>query len=149
MKTISSLKLAVAALALLGTASLAVPSQAAVALSAAARSSFATVAAAPTAEQKAIIADIQLVAPGSLTALLNALKTSPDTATLATTVETLTLTNPSLMALYERLVASFAADPRLAKLTGGAACAAEAANTHSLVRIWCGLPALETYPVVP
>jgi hypothetical protein len=27
-------------------------------------------------------------------------------------------------------------------------CSADVASTHSLVRIWCGLPSLDPYPVV-
>lgn len=147
MKLRKHISSAVAALALLGSASLALPANA-VTITASAKSTLASIAATPTAEEKAVAALMEQVAPGSLQALVNAVKTSPDTATLAANVEALAATNPSLQAVFENAVAAFIADPRLAKFVG-AGCPADAANTHSIVRIWCGLPALDPYPVVP
>jgi hypothetical protein len=45
-------------------------------------------------------------------------------------------------------VAAFAADPRLAPIVAASNCSADVASIHSLVRIWCGLPSLDPYPVV-
>jgi len=148
MKSPKHIASAFAALVLLGSATLAAPSEAAT-LTPAAKAALAGVAAAPTAEEKAVVALIEQVAPGSLALLVGAVRTSPDTATLAASIEQLTATNASLQAVLERGVAALVADPRLAKLAGGAGCAADAASTHSMVRIWCGLPALDPYPVVP
>jgi hypothetical protein len=139
---------AVAALALIGSASLAMPANA-VPISASAKAALQSVAGAPTAEEKAVLALMEQVSPGSLQTLINAAKASPDTASLAATIESLTATNPSLLAVIENAVATFVADPRLAKVIAGTNCTPDATNTHSLVRIWCGLPALDPYPVVP
>ena len=145
MKKSQYMKAAVAALALLALAALAAPSQAAV-LSPAAKATLAKVAASLTPEEQAIVTRLEQVAPGSLLAFVTMVKNSPDTATLAANVEAYTALNPSLLALYENALAAFAADPRLAGLAVPAACTADTANIHSMVRIWCNLPALEAYP---
>jgi hypothetical protein len=147
MKSMQYLKAAAAVLALLGTAALATPSQAAV-ISASAKSAFASVAANPTADQKAIVALLEQVTPGSTQTLVGMVRTSPDVATLAANVETYTALNPSLLAVIEDAVAAFAADPRLAPAVAATNCAADVASIHSLVRIWCGQPSLDPYPVV-
>jgi hypothetical protein len=147
MKSIQYVKFAAAALAVLGTAALATPSQAA-ALSASAKSAFASIAKSPTADENAIIALLEQVTPGSTQTLVGMVRTAPDVGTLATNVEAYTALNPSLQAVIENAVAAFAADPRLAPLVKATDCTADVANIHSLVRIWCGLPALDPYPVV-
>jgi hypothetical protein len=141
-------KAAAAALALLGAAALATPGEAAV-ISASAKATLASVANAPTADQKAIVALLEQVAPGSTQTLVGMVRTSPDVATLAANVEAYTALNPSLMAAIENAVAAFAADPRLAPIVAATNCSADVASIHSLVRIWCGLPSLDAYPVVP
>jgi hypothetical protein len=73
---------------------------------------------------------------------------SPKHACSASNVETYTALNPSLMAVIENAFAAFAADPRLAPLVAATNCTADVASTRSLVRIWCGLPSLDPYPVV-
>jgi hypothetical protein len=75
-------------------------------------------------------------------------RTAPDTAALATNVETYTALNPSLQAAIEDSVAAFIADPRLAAIADSANCTADVASIHSLVRIWCRQPSLDPYPVV-
>jgi hypothetical protein len=147
MKSITHIKAAAAALALLGTAALATPGQAAV-ISASAKATLASIAANPTADEKAIVTLLEDVAPGSTQALVSLVRTSPDVATLATNVETYTALNPSLQAVIENAVAAFAADPRLAPVVAASNCTADVASIHSLVRIWCGLPSLDPYPVV-
>ena len=148
MKNMQHLKAAAAALALLGTAALATPGQAAV-ISASAKAAFANVANSPTAGEQAIIALLEQVTPGSTQTLVKMVKTSPDVATLATNVEAYTALNPSLLAVIENAVAAFAADPRLAPAVAATNCTADVASIHSLVRIWCGLPSLDPYPVMP
>jgi hypothetical protein len=146
MKSIQYMKAAVAALALLGAATLAAaPSQAA-ALSPAAKAAFAKVVASPTADELAVLKLMEQVVPGSLQALASIVKSSPDTATLAANVEAYTALNPSLLAVIENGVAAFVVDPRLATVAASANCSADAANAHSMVRIWCGLPSLDPYP---
>jgi len=73
----------------------------------------------------------------------------PDVATLAANVEAYTALNPSLLAVIENAVAAFAADPRLAPAVAATNCSTDVASIHSLVRIWCGLPSLDPYPVMP
>jgi len=148
MKTLDYVKAAVAAAALLGTATFAAPRHA-ITLSAASKAAVQSAVATPTADEKAAVALLEKVSPGATQQLVAAFKSAPDTASLATTLETLTATNPSLLAAIEEVVAAIVADARLAKLVGGTACASDAANIHSMVRIWCGLPALDPYPVVP
>ena len=138
---------ALAALALLGAAG-AAPTEAAT-LSAAAKTALAGVAANPTGEEKALLALMEQVAPGSVFALLNAARGAPNTLSLATTLEALTAANPSLLAVFQETVASFVADPRLAPVAASIDCASDAASLHNIVRIWCGLAAVDPYPVVP
>src|SRR5690242_20368842 len=106
MKSMQTMKAAAAALALLGTAALATPSQAAV-ISASAKSTLASVAANPTANEKAILKLMEQVAPGSTLALLTLVRTAPDAASLAASVEAYTALNPSLQAVIEDGVAAF------------------------------------------
>jgi len=148
MKSMEYLKAATAALALLGAAALATPGDAA-ALSTAARATLVNVATGPTADEQAIIKLLEQVTPGSTQALATMIKTSPDVGTLATNVEAYTALNPSLLAVIENAVAAFAADPRLASAVAATDCSADVASIHSLVRIWCGLPPLDPYPVMP
>jgi len=147
MKRMQYLKAAVAALALIGTAALATPGQAAT-LSASAKATLVNIATNPTADEQSILKLMEQVAPGSTQALANLVRTSPDTATLAANVEAYTALNPSLLAVIENAVAAFAADPRLAPAVAATNCTADVASIHSLVRIWCGLPSLDPYPVV-
>jgi hypothetical protein len=150
MKKTHYMKAAVAALALLGAATLAAaPSQAA-ALAPSVRSAIAKVANSPTADEQVVITRLEQVAPGSTQALVNMILNAPDTQTLAANVEAYTALNMSLLALYENLFAAVVADTRLAKQVAAAAatCTADTANVHSLVRIWCNLPSLDPYPVV-
>ena len=148
MTRMQYLKAAVAALPHLGTAAQATPRQAAV-ITASTKAVFASVAANPTVEEKAITSLLEQVTPGSTQALANLVRTSPDTATLAANVEAYTALNPSLLAVIENAVAAFAADPRLASAVAATDCSADVASIHSLVRIWCGLPSLDPYPVMP
>ena len=147
MKSMQYVKAAAAALALLGTAALATPGQAAV-ISASTKTTLASVAANPTTDEKAVLKLMEEVAPGSTLALLNLVRTAPDVATLATSVEAYTALNPSLQAAIENGVAALAADPRLAPIVAATNCAADVASIHSLVRIWCRQPSLDPYPVV-
>jgi hypothetical protein len=147
MKKIPCMKEAVLALALLGSAALVAPSQAAT-LTAAAKSTFSNIAASPTPGEQAIVKLLEQVTPGSTQTLVQMVKASPDVATLATKVETYTALNASLMAVIENAVAAFAADPRLAPLVAATDCSADAASLHTLVQIWCGLPSPDPYPVV-
>jgi hypothetical protein len=148
MKSMEYLKAAAAALALLGAAALATPSDAAV-LTASTKATLVNVANGPTANEQAIIKLLEQVTPGSTQTLATMIKTSPDVATLAASVEAYTALNPSLMAVIENAVAAFAADPRLAPIVAATDCSADVASIHSLVRIWCGLPPLDPYPVMP
>ena len=145
MKKSQYMKAAVAALTLLASATLAVPSHAAK-LPANVRSAIAKVANSPTPAEQVIITRLEQVAPGSTQALASMVLNAPDTQTLAANVEAYTALNPSLLALYENALAAFAADSRLASLVAATNCSADTANIHSMVRIWCGLPALEAYP---
>ena len=148
MKNMQYLKAATAALALLGSVALATPGEAAV-ISASAKAVFADIANSPTAGEQTIVALLEKVTPGSTQTLVKMVKTSPDVATLAANVEAYTALNPSLMAVIENAVAAFAADPRLAPAVAATNCSTDVASIHSLVRIWCGLPSLDPYPVMP
>jgi hypothetical protein len=148
MKSMEYLKAAAAALALFGAATLATPGDAAV-LSTAAKATLVNIVNSPTADEHAVIALLEQVTPGSTQALATMVKTAPDVATLAANVEAYTALNPSLLAVIENAVAAFAADPRLAPAVAATNCSTDVASIHSLVRIWCGLPSLDPYPVMP
>jgi hypothetical protein len=148
MTKIHYIKAAAVAATLLGSATLAVPSQAAT-LTAAEKSILSSIAASPTPGEKAITALLEQVTPGSTQTLVQMVKSSADVAALATKVEAYTALNPSLMAVIENAMAAFAADARLAPLVAATDCSADAASLHTLVQIWCGLPSGDPYPVMP
>jgi hypothetical protein len=147
MKKIHYVKAAIAALAVLGAATLAAPGEAAM-LSPEAKQILAGVAVSPSPEEQAVLDTLEQVQEGSAVALVNMVRNASDTAILAADLETYAALNPSLMAAIENAVATFVADPRLAPVVAASNCTADVASIHSLVRIWCGLPSLDPYPVV-